>query len=525
MHKKYFLKYIVSLSIFLTFVCNPAFAETYSLKILHTNDVHGRLEPIDYKDKTNVGGFAARAKLIKDFKSQKENVLVLDAGDFGQGTLFFKYFDGIPDIKFMQEAGYDAVELGNHEFDKGLGILKKITDTSQLPVLCSNVKFLNNPKLQEKVKPYIIKDYNGFKVGIIGVVAEDLKTLVNNSESFEVYSPIETVDNIVKQIRPQVDLIVVLSHISHVGLDEDIKLAKAVPEIDLIVCGHSHTFLEQEQPLNVCYNGDSTLIVQDGEFGVNLGELNLKIQDKKIKEYNYRYILVNGSDTDKDFARKISKLSRIVNSQSNQKIGSVNAVIDVVKDNPRKGLTTAGVLVNKSIKAKVPDADIILQNAGGLRGSRHTEAGIITNGDIFELYPFDSTICSAEVKGSDIKSVLETSSRFLPDASGGFLQSLGLEYTVDTKKPSQVLSKDGSQILKEGERVSGIKINGKPIQLDKYYKVVMNDYTLKGGDGYSQLKNAKNIIKTGISIQTSIIDFIKKNSPVNIIVEDKINLY
>ena len=491
----------------------------YELRILHTNDVHGRLEPIDYHGKENVGGFAARAKLIKKIRTENDNVLVLDAGDFAQGTLFYKFFSGIPDIKFMSKAGYDAVELGNHEFDKGMNSLEKVVDESKIPVLCANIKFLNNPGLQTKIKPYVIKDFKGFKVAIIGVIAENLKTLVNNKGGFEVYDVKDTVRDIVSKVDSQADLIIVLSHI---GYDEDIKLAKAVPEIDIIVGGHSHTDLNS--PKNIFYNGDRTLILQDGEFGVQIGDLKLEADNGEIKNYSYRQVTLDGSKQDRYFRKKISKLSREIESVSNQKIGELLTPIDVTKNNPGTGLTKAGTLIVKSIKAKVPEVDIVLQNAGGLRGSGPVEKSV-TKRNVFELYPFENNIITAEIKGSDLKSIIETSSSRFPSSSDSFLQSLGLEYSIDTKKPAQILSEDGLCILKEGKRVSGIKIGGQPLIPDKYYKVAVNDFVFNGGNGYSQFKNAKNAVNTGIFIQDAIVEFIKKNTPVSVRVEDRIDLY
>lgn len=499
---------------------NFAFAEEHCLTILHTNDVHGRLKPIDYNGKKDVGGFAARAKLIKEIKSQNKNILVLDAGDIAQGTLFFKFFNGVPDVKFMSEAGYDAAELGNHEFDKGTSVVKKMVGSVNFPFLCANIRFLDNPELQKKVKPYTIKNYNGFKVGVIGLIAPDLKTLVNNSQCLDVLNPAETSRNIIKEIDSKVDLIVVLSHM---GIDEDIKLANEVPQVDIIVGGHSHTFLRH--PKRILHGDTSTLIVQDGEFGVNLGELDVKIKDKNVESYAYKQIPVDGKNQDKIFAEKITKLSKKVDLLANQKIGQFKLPMEINSVKMKSGLTSAGTLVAQAIKAKTPDVDVVLQNAGGIRGNKILPSGFITKADVFELYPFENTIVTAEIKGSELKSVLETSSRFLPDSSSGFLQSFGVEYSVNTLQSRQILSDDGLCILKEGNRVFDIKINGTPVEMDKYYKVAMNDFIFNGGNGYSQFNNAKNVQKTDMSIQDAIIEYIKKNSPVSIEVKDRINLY
>jgi len=518
---KKLLTYIFGILVALNFNISSSLAgEKHYLTILHTNDVHGRLKPVDYGKNKCVGGFASRAKLIQQFKSQNKNILILDAGDIAQGTLFFKFFNGVPDVKFMSEAGYDAAELGNHEFDKGLENLKKMIEAANFPFLCSNIRFLNNSDLQKQIKPYIIKDYNGFKAAIIGVIAQDLNTLVGNYNDFEALNPVESVKNIVKEVNSQVDLIIALSHM---GFEEDIKLANAVPEINIIVGGHSHTFLKC--PKRVLNGQTTTLIVQDGEFGVNIGKLDLLFENKNIEKYDYESILVNGKDEDKVFSEKIAKLSRKIDSVANQKIGQIKTPLDVRRKKIKNRLTNAGALIVKSMKEKYPEADVVFLNAGAIRANKYIKAGFITKSDVFELYPFEDTVVVAEIKGSELKSALETSSKSLPCSSGSFLQSLGLEYTVNTANSPQVLSKDELSILKEGQRVSDVKINKNPLLIDKYYKVLLNDYMFNGGNGYSHFKNAKNIKKTDVFIQDAIIDYIKKYSPVSVEVEDKINLY
>ncbi len=493
---------------------------THTLTILHTNDIHGRLKPINYRGKNNVGGFAGRAQIIKKIKSENKNILVLDAGDIAQGTLFFKFFEGVPDVKFMSEVGYDAAELGNHEFDKGLPVLKKMIDSASFPFLCSNIRFLNKPEMQNKIKPYIIKEYNGFKVIVIGVISRDLKTLVANYTDFEVIEPTDAVKTILGKIKSKIDLIIILSHS---GIEEDIKLAKAVPEINIIVGGHSHTLLKY--PKRIFHGKKSTLIVQAGEFGVNLGRLDLNFDNKNIEKYSYKMLPIEENQEETVFSNKISELSRQINVVAQQIIGKTQIPLDIRNNKLKTQLTNGGVFVLKTIKAQYPYIDIVFVNAGAIRSNKIIPAGLITKEDVFELYPFDDNIVIAEITGREIKSMLETSLRSFPKASSGFLQSLGIEYTINTTNPSQILSKDELSILRNGKRISNIKIGKTPLIMDKYYKIAVSEYIFNGGNGYSQFKNSKNIIKTEISVQNAIIDYLKKNSPIFVEVEDRINLY
>jgi len=518
---KRLLVYIIAFFIILTgeLAYSKAGKVNY-ITILYTNDTHGHLEPYIYKDGKNlVGGFARRAALIKTIESVNKNVLTLDAGDFAQGTIFFNFYNGIPDVNFMHEAGYDVGTLGNHEFDKGLSIVKQIIKEAKFPFVCANIKFTSDKDFQAMLKPYIIKDYDGFKVAVIGLITPELKILVNKLENVEILDPIEVTRNIVEKINSKADLIVVLSH---EGLSEDIKLAQSVPELDVIVGGHSHTLLKQPEIYNE--KSDKTLVVQNGEYGVYLGRLDIKIKDKKIQNYYYNLIPIDETvKEDITIKDKIANMAKNLEQYENQIIGEINFTIGEEEDKIRTSLLKTGGLVTESIRHKFPEVDVTLQNSGGIRLQKHIGPGQVSRADIINLFPFNNTIVTVELKGSDLKSVLETSSSKYPYENGGFLQSIGLEYTINLANPPQKLSDDGLSIIQEGQRVSDIKINGKPLEYDKYYKLAINDYMFNGGNGYVQFKNAININHTGAIVQELIVNFIKEKSPVSVEVRDKIN--
>jgi len=477
------------------------------LTILHTNDVHGRLEPFQYQDSHSlVGGIARRAALIKQIEGANKCAITLDAGDFAQGSVFFNLFNGIPDAELMSQAGYDAGTLGNHEFDKGLTFLKNIIKHATYPFVTANIRFTNDPELQALVQPYIIKDCHGLKVAIIGLTTEDLKTeaLVKN---IEVFDATETTKNIVKKINSHADLIIVLSHN---GVKEDFKLAKSVPEVDIIVGGHSHTLLNQ--PKVFYWGGDKTLVLQAGELGAYLGRLDVKFKDKKIENYYYELIPVNEEiKPDKIINKEIDVLTEQTGQYTNEIIGQLAVPISIEGEKIRSKLLPAGALVTQAVKDTFPDVDLVLQNSGGIRPYKHLGPGAITMGDIMNLFPFDNTIVTLELKGEDLKSVLETSSSMLPDNNGGFLQSLGLRYTVDTTKSQR-------------DRVSNITINRNPLEQEKYYKIAINNYIFEGGNGYTQFKNGVNIKQSNIMVRDAIVDYIKKHSPVTVNLQDRIRL-
>jgi len=496
-------------------------SRTKYITILHTNDVHGRIEPFKYEDKKGlIGGMARRAALIKALEGSNENVVTVDAGDFAQGSLFFNIFSGIPDVKLMHAAGYDIATLGNHEFDKGLKVTKEIVKQSEFPFVCANIRFTGDKELQEMIKPYVIKDYNEVKVAFIGLISEQLKILANKLDDVEILDSVKTGREIAEKINSEVDLIVV---ISHMGEDDDIELAKAVPEIDVIIGGHSHTFIEQPRIYNE--KQDKTLVLQGGEFGVYLGRLDISVKDKEIQSYYYSFIPVDEQITaDVDIQKKVKILAKEIEKYKHKKIGKLVVAIGDEDKNIRKTLMKKGSLVTEAIKYRFPEVDVVLQNSGGIRLNRQIGPGDITLADILELYPFENTIVTLELKGSDLKSVLETSSRRYPRSSGGFLQSLGLEYTINTDKPHQVLSENGLEIITPGNRVSDIKINEAPLESDKYYIIAVNDYMYNGGNGYSQFERAKNVLDTGILVQDVIEEYLQEKSPVSPEVRDRIHV-
>lgn len=477
------------------------------ITLLHTNDVHGRLQPFQYKENQEfVGGIARRASLIKHIESTNKCVLTMDAGDFAQGSLFFNVFNGVPDAELMSAAGYDIGTLGNHEFDKGLTFLKDILKEFKYPIVSSNIRFPKDKELQSLVLPYIIKNCHGMKVAIIGLVPENLKSL-SSAGDVEIFDNIETTKLIVEKVNSKADMIVVLSHS---GIEDDIELAKKVPEVDVIIGGHTHTLLKQPKMYN--HNNDKTLIVQAGELGAYLGRLDINIKNKEIQNYYYELIPVNEDiEPDKAIKNRVAVLAQQIDTFTQQKIGQLAVPIGVEGEQIRSKLLPSGSLVTESIKSEFPDVDIVLQNSGGIRPYKHLGPGAVTEADVIRLFPFENKVVILDLKGDDLQSVLEMSSAKLPDESGGFLQSLGLEYTVDVSK-------------EPGNRVSGVVINGNPINYDKYYKLAINDYIFRGGNGFYQFKNAVNIQKPDKMVRDVIIKYITENSPVTVEVRDRINI-
>lgn len=213
------------------------------LVIMHTNDTHSQIDPYSYKQDVNVGGALRREAAIREIRADNPNTLLLDGGDFSQGTPYFNIFKGYVEVRLMNAMGYDAATLGNHEFDNGSAALAARLKTADFPVVCANYQFANK-KLAKIIKPYVIIERGGMKIGIFGL-GVNLNGYVAPKVAGEVtyLDPVETARKVVSILKAQnCDLIVCLSH---VGVDKNVKdndyeIARQVPEIDVIIGGHSH---------------------------------------------------------------------------------------------------------------------------------------------------------------------------------------------------------------------------------------------------------------------------------------------
>jgi 5'-nucleotidase len=263
------------------------------LTILHTNDTHSHIDPFPYNDPKypGMGGFARRAEIIKEIRNTEKNILLLDAGDIFQGTPYFNMYGGEPELKLMSQMGYDAGTIGNHEFDNGLeGILSKLPFAT-FPFINCNYDF-SNTILAGKILPYKIFEKANVKIGVFGLGVE-LEGLVNKTS----YGNTIYLDPIVKAAETAhllkydkgCDLIICLSHMGYEYKDDknkpsDINLAKQSKNIDLIIGGHTHTFIDKPYKF---YNSDNKeiYVCQVGWAGIKLGRLDFYIETRSKKMF------------------------------------------------------------------------------------------------------------------------------------------------------------------------------------------------------------------------------------------------
>jgi len=260
------------------------------LTILHTNDVHSRVEafPMDGGRNAGQGGASRRASLIKKIRSREEHILLLDAGDIFQGTPYFNYFGGEIEMKLMSEMGYDAATIGNHDFDGGIDGLEKQLKHANFDMLIANYDF-SNTVMKGKTKEYRIWQKGEIKVGVLGVGIA-LNSLVPKALYKDtVYSdPISNANRIANILKndEKCDLVICLSHMGYNYKSEkpcDTKLATNSKDIDIIIGGHTHTFMD-EPDVRKNLNGEEVIINQVGWAGLMLGRLEVMIEKGKNKK-------------------------------------------------------------------------------------------------------------------------------------------------------------------------------------------------------------------------------------------------
>ena len=264
-------------------------AEEKTLVILHTNDTHSHLEPFpdNHKQYPGLGGVAARKKLIDEIRAEGHPTLLLDAGDIFQGTPYFNFFLGEPELKSMSEMGYDATTLGNHDFDGGIDNIHKQLFNCNFPFINSNYDFINTP-LEGKIKTHEIFVKKGIRIGVFGLGVELNGLVPNDLCKGVVYKdPLKAASEMSDYLKnkKKCDFVIALSHLGYKYNNNkisDILIAENTNNIDLIIGGHTHTFMDQPD-VRKNLNKEEVWIHQVGWAGVNLGRINVKFSGKRKK--------------------------------------------------------------------------------------------------------------------------------------------------------------------------------------------------------------------------------------------------
>jgi 5'-nucleotidase/UDP-sugar diphosphatase len=478
----------------------PARQAEISLTILHVNDTHGHIIP--YQDKSvdserPVGGAEYLAEMIaRERAANPDGTILLSAGDMFQGTPVSNLFHGKPVIEIMNYLHYDAMALGNHEFDWGQDVLKSIISSASFPVVSANV-FKRSGRHIPGVKSYVVLKRKGVRIAVIGITTPDTyyTTKPGNVKGLRFAPPENVLPAIIRRVRAHgVSMVIALTHD---GLDADRELARKVRGIDIIVGGHSHTAIRDP----VIESG--TVIVQAGSNGIYLGVLNITFDrgKKKVLSYTKKDELrlvspASGAQLDPNVAQIVDKYEAQVKTEFSKVIGT--AAADFTRDSTRE--SGLGDMVTDAMR-EASGAQIAFQNGGGIRAD--IPKGPITLDAVFTALPFDNALISMDLTGEQIEELLEKSV-----LSENMLQVSGIQVVYDLSKPA-------------GAKVTSVEVAGKPLEAQATYRVVTNDFLASGGNQFNIFKKGRNI-SVGTPQRDAVADYISKNSPINVQVRNRI---
>jgi len=505
--------------------------EGFTLTLVHTNDTHARLEPMELTlsgKKVRVGGVAQRVAFFDRLRAQRRNVLILDAGDVFQGTLYFNQYRGLADRYFMHRMLYRVMTLGNHEFNLGPGHLAEFLKGAKFKVVSANVDVSREPRLQGLLAPYAVLQVGGEKVGLVGLTTPDTREISNPGPTVAFLDPYESAQKAIYELLAKgVNKIVVLSHL---GYGEDLKLARRLVGAQVIVGGHSHTLLgsfphPELRPAGpyptVVKNpeGKDVLVVQAWEWGKVVGLLEVTFDARgQLVAYKGEALLMTPEVSPEDFFAKEALLAyaQPVMALMGQVIAE--AKVDLVGERAivRKRESNLGNLITDGMvwKTKGAGVQIALQNGGGIRAS--IPRGPITVGKVYEVLPFGNTLVVMDLKGKEILAALENGVSQWEQGAGRFLQVSGLRYAFDLARPA------GSRVVRVEVRTEK---GFAPLDLEATYRVVVNSFIANGGDGFTVLKEAQGYrVDTGFSDAESFMDYLKELKVVEAQVEGRIEV-
>jgi len=483
---------------------------SHELVILHTNDTHGHPAPFPYKKALEAGGLPARAALIRAIRKEHSNVLLLDAGDLNTGRAESGLFYGRPDIEGYNALGYDAMVLGNHEFDHPRDVLLWQMGLAEFPFLGANISLSGGRPF---TAPYIIKSFGGFKVAIMGLITRNTMGIVNPEHIKDLIfeDEVAVARRLVPKMKERADIVIALTHL---GIYDTAKrgskrLAREVKGIDLIVDGHSHTYLKNPIVIRHRASDHSTPIVQAWKWGLVLGRVDLRVRKKSVIDLSFRAIPINldepPAQTEKNVSRSRNNrvpqdpdLLSLIRPYMDQASSILSREVGVAEEafsheGIRSQETSLGRLVADSMAWCTGEdrVDFAIQNGGGIRTG--IRKGPITMANLYEAIPFMNTVQVLTLRGKDVKALFDYMAR-ISQGSGAFPQvSSGLMARMDPQRKSWEM----------------IKIQGRPFDRRRTYKIATNSYLAKGGDGYKVFLKAASVFDTSISQREALMKYIE----------------
>ena len=491
----------------------------YTLHILHTNDLHSRIEPINKYDATCdaetdakgecFGGIARVATEVAALRKQLEgqNVILMDAGDQFQGSLFYTTYKGADTAEFMNAVGYDVMAVGNHEFDDGPAGLAAFEEKVGFPIVSGNLDLSRSAELKGRIGGPLILAVGGEKLGIVSALATDTPETASPGPNVIFKDDIDSLKAQVAELEGQgVTKIIALTH---VGFGRDRQIAESVPGIDAIVGGHSHTLFSNSIEGAAKYPSvvNAVPIVSAYAYSKYLGHLVLTFDDAgKLISASGDPVLLDASVVpDPAIAARVAELAQPIAAVRAKVVGEAAAPIEGAREKCRAEECAMGNLVADAMldRVKGQGISIALENGGGLRAS--IDAGPVTMGEVLTVLPFQNTLSTFQAKGSTVVKALENGLSQVEDGAGRFPQVAGLRFVWDPAKPA-------------GERVVTVEVGAgeswAPLEADKVYGVVTNNYVRTGGDGYKILDaEGMKAYDFGPDLADVTADYLAKTAP------------
>ncbi|WP_421916436.1 5'-nucleotidase C-terminal domain-containing protein [Mesorhizobium sp.] len=517
---------IAALSVSMLGLSAGASFADYTLNILHINDWHSRIEgnnkyettcSADEETKGECIGGAARlitAIAQERKKLEGQNVLLLSAGDNFQGSLYYTTYKGKVEGEFLNEMKFDAMALGNHEFDDGEAALAPFLDMIKFPVLGANVKANAQSKLGDRVKPSIVVEVGGQKIGIIGAVTNDTPELSSPGPNITIENDVKSITAEVEKLHAQgVNKIIAVTHI---GYPRERDVIAKIPGIDVVVGGHSHSLLSNTDPKaegpypTMVDNpgGYKVPVVQAEAYSKYLGEFKVVFDDSgKVKEASGNPIPLDKSITpDPAVLARIKELGAPIEALKNKEVAETTDVIDGSRQSCRVHECSMGNLVSDAIldRVKGQGVEIAISNGGGLRAS--IDKGTVTMGEVLTVLPFQNTLATFQISGKDLVAGLEGGLSQIEDGAGRFPQVAGLKYSFDKSVAPNAGRLKSVEVMENGAWT--------PINPDKDYLVATNNYVRQGGDGYKIFaEKGKNAYDYGPDLEQVVADYLAAHRP------------
>lgn len=508
---------------------------SYRFSILHTNDHHGHF----WANAQGEYGLAAQKTLMDqqryDVQAKGGGALILSAGDVNTGVPESDVLNAEPDIRGMNLIGYDAMALGNHEFDKPLSVLQKQQKWAKFPFLAANIYAKGSDK--RLFKPWAIFNRMGLKIAVIGLTTTDTLRIANpqNVAQIEIRDPVKETEKAVAELRAsdKPDVIIALTHMGHYDDGQhgsnapgDVELARSLPPgtINVIVGGHSHdavcmakenVSVADYQPGQPCQpdRQNGVWIVQAKEWGKFVGRGDFTFRNGELTLDNYQLIPVNlkhkvknldGSETWLPYQEAIAQNGAMMKlltpyqlragKQLAVNVGRSDSVFDGDRSKVRFEQMPLAQLILRAQMAAT-QADFAVISGGGIRTS--LAQGEISWRDLLQIQPFGNQVVSVTLTGKELLNYLATVANIKAD-SGGFAQFSNISLVAD------------------GKSVSAVKINGEPLQLDKTYRMATNSFNASGGDGYPVIDGHAGFRNSGLRDAEVLRSYVSQHSPLRV---------